>query len=70
MIAGFADGERHALRQRPVEAGREIVEHDHTFARVDERVHHMASDIAGAAGNQDRHATVRSHAVPWPINIR
>ena len=37
------------------EAGRQIVEHDHALAGVDQRVHHVAADIAGAAGDQDRH---------------
>ena len=36
-------------------AGREIVEHHHALAGIDERMHHVAADIAGAAGDQDRH---------------
>ncbi len=55
LIAGLADDERHAFGHRPVEAGREVVEHDHALAGIDQRVHHVAADIAGAAGDQDRH---------------
>src|SRR5262245_26679311 len=40
----------------PMETGREVVEHHDALAGIDERMNHMASDIAGAAGNQDRHA--------------
>ena len=55
LVAGLADHERHPLRHRPIESGREIVEHDHALAGIDQRVDHVASDIAGAAGDQDRH---------------
>ena len=55
LIASLADDDRHALRHRPIEAGGEIVEHDHALAGIDQRVDHVASDIAGAAGDQDRH---------------
>ena len=37
----------------------EVVEHDHALARGEKRVDHMASDIAGAAGDQDRHELAR-----------
>ena len=40
------------LGNRPFEAGRQIVEHDHPFAGLEEGVHHMAADIAGAAGTR------------------
>ncbi len=56
LIAGLPDQQRDALRQCPIESGREIVEHDHALAAVDERVDHVTSDIAGAAGDQDCHA--------------
>jgi hypothetical protein len=56
LVTGFADDERHALRHRPVETGGEIVEHHHALAGIEERENHVASDIAGAAGDQDRHA--------------
>ena len=55
LVAGLADDERHALGDRPVEAGRQIVEHDHALAGIGELVDHVAADIAGAAGDQDCH---------------
>ena len=55
-ISDVTDDERGALRYRPIETGREVVEHHDALAGIDERMDHVASDIAGAAGNQDRHA--------------
>ena len=55
LIAGLAEDQRHALGDRPVEAGREVVEHDDLLARRDQRIDHVAADVAGAAGDQDRH---------------
>jgi hypothetical protein len=48
--------EQHALRDCPIESGREVIEHHDALAGIDERMNHVTSDIAGAAGNQDRHA--------------
>ena len=42
-------------QSNPVESSRKIVEHDDALAGRDERVDHMAADVAGAAGDQDRH---------------
>ena len=56
LVAGIADDERHALGEQPGESGREVVEHHDALAGIDEFVHHMAADIAGSAGDQDRHA--------------
>ena len=56
LIAGIANHERRTRRHRPIEAGGEIVEHHHALAGIDQRVNHVASDIAGAAGHQGRHA--------------
>ena len=56
LIPSVANHEGHARRHRPIEAGREIVEHHHALAGIGQRMHHVASDIAGAAGYQDRHA--------------
>jgi hypothetical protein len=55
LIAGVADEEQGALRYRPIETGRKIVKYYDALAGVYERVNHVASDIAGATGNQDRH---------------
>ena len=55
LIAALADNQRNARRNRPIEAGRQVVEHHHALAGVAQRVHHVTADIAGAAGDQNRH---------------
>ena len=55
LVAGVADHHGHALGDRPGEAGGEVVEHDDPLPRVDEGMDHVASDVSGAAGNEDRH---------------
>ncbi len=55
LIAGVADDQRDAFRHRPFEPGGEVVEHDDALARVDQRVDHMAADIAGPARHQNCH---------------
>ena len=55
LVAGIADDQRHALGDRPVEAGGQVVEHDDRLAGLDQRMDHVAADIAGAAGDQNRH---------------
>ncbi len=55
LVAGLADDERHAFGDGPVEARRQIVEHDHALAGIDELIDHVAADIAGAACDQDCH---------------
>ena len=55
LVPDLADDKRYILRHSPFETGRQIVEHHHALAGIDERVDHMASDIAGTAGDQDRH---------------
>jgi hypothetical protein len=49
LIAAVADNERHARRDRPVMAGRQIVEDDHTLAGVGKLEHHVAANIARSA---------------------
>jgi len=56
LVTDVADDERRALRYCPIETARKVVEHHDALARVDERMNHVTSDIAGAAGDQDRHA--------------
>ena len=51
VIADIADHERHALRHRPAEAGRQIVENHGPVARIEQGQNHMAADIARAAGH-------------------
>ena len=55
LIADVADQELCFRRHRPVESGREIVDHNHTLAGVDQRIDRLATNVAGAAGDQDRH---------------
>ena len=64
LISGIADHERRTRRHRPIEAGGEIVEHHHALAGIDQRVNHVASDIAGAAGHQGRHAAQCLASIP------
>ena len=62
-VAGRADDERDVRGQQESEAGAQIIEHDDVLAGIGQRVHHMASDVTGAARHQDRHAkTLCCHA--------
>ncbi len=54
-VAGLTDEQRHPGGERLAEAGRQVVQHHHLLAGIDERVHHVTADIAGAAGHQDGH---------------
>src|SRR5215471_21307597 len=56
LVTDVADDERRALRYCPIETACKVVEHHDALAGIDERMNHVASDIAGAAGDQDRHA--------------
>ncbi len=55
LVAGVADHQRHALGDRPGKAGGQIVQHNDPFPRFEQGVDHVASDVPGAAGNEDRH---------------
>ena len=55
LVAAVALDEMRLRRDRPVEAGRQIVEDDHLFAGIDEMPDHVAADIAGSAGDQNAH---------------
>ena len=55
LIATFADDERHARGNGSAMSGGEIVEHHDALAGVDQRVDHLAADIAGATGDENRH---------------
>ena len=44
----------HIIGDRPAKAGDQIVDDDHRIARIAQRQHRMAADIAGAAGDEDR----------------
>jgi hypothetical protein len=56
LVTDIADDERCALRYCPIETARKVVKNRDALAGIDERMNHVTSDIAGAAGNQDRHA--------------
>src|SRR5262249_62013047 len=51
LISDVADDKRRALRYRPIKTGREVVEQHDALAGIDERMNHVAFDIAGAAGD-------------------
>ena len=52
LVADVALDEAAASGHRPAEAGGEVVDHHHLPARVEQRQHGMAADIAGAAGDE------------------
>ena len=56
LVPGVTDDKLGALCYRPIETGTEIVEHHDALARIQECVNHVASDVAGAAGDEDSHA--------------
>jgi hypothetical protein len=78
MSATSPSTKRNAVGHGPAEAGRQIVEHHHRPAGIEQREHGMAADIAGAAGDQDgeglgvcRHEAPRKIcANPMPQSIR
>ena len=55
LVAGIADEQRHALGQEGGKSGGEIVDHDDAFAGFRQRKDHVASDIAGASGDEHGH---------------
>ncbi len=62
LIAGISVDEQGPGRDRPGKTGRQIVERNDALAGIDERIHHMAADIARAACDQNRHVGVRFSA--------
>ena len=55
LVRDVANDELCLRRHCPLKAGREPVDHDDVLARVEQRPNHVAADIAGPAGYQDRH---------------
>ena len=55
LVAGIADEQRHALGQEGGKSGGQIVDHDDAFAGFRQRMNHVTSDIAGAAGDEHGH---------------
>jgi hypothetical protein len=68
LVAGLADDQRHTLGHGPLEAGREIIEHDDVLAGIDQLIDHVAADIPGAASDQDRHV-FEPPVLSWPTRI-
>ena len=55
FVAGVADEQRHAFGQEGGKSGGKVVDHDDAFAGFHQRMNHMASDIAGATGDEHGH---------------
>ena len=55
LVTDIADYQRRSFRQRQEEPGRQIVDHDDGLARVHQRMHHVAADIAAATCHQNGH---------------
>ena len=51
---------------RPAKAGREIVEHHHRIAGIEQREHGVAADIAGAAGHENGRS---GHEIPLGVSF-
>ena len=57
-VGDFALNEDGVFADLRAPPGRKIVEHDHLVAAIQQRVCRVAADIAGATGDQDRHAGI------------
>ena len=55
FIGGIADEQRHAFGQECGKPGGQVVDHDDAFAGLRQRANHVASDVAGAAGDKHGH---------------
>ena len=55
LVADVAGDELRLRRDRPAEAGREIVEDDDLLAGIDQLPDHVTADVAGAAGDEHAH---------------
>ena len=60
LIASVADDKRGLFGHGPAKAGRQIVENDNALAGIDKLQNHVTADVAGTAGNQDRHLRTRN----------
>ena len=59
LVGGIADEQRHAFGQERGKTGGQVVDHDDAFAGFRQRVNHVTSDIAGAAGDKHGHEFTR-----------
>ena len=60
LVPEITGDQRHVLRQRAGEAGRQVVQHHDPLARIVQRPDHVAADIARPARDQNRHAVSRA----------
>src|SRR5690606_18862065 len=65
-IANVALHEGGILMHGPAEAGAQIIDHHYRPARIDQRQHRMAADIACAAGDEDG-GLVAVHDAGWSL---
>ena len=63
LVGGIADEQRHAFGQEGGKAGGQVVDHDDAFAGFHQRMNHVTSDIAGAAG--DKHGHELTHLLDY-----
>ena len=55
LVGGIADEQRNAFGQEGGKAGGQVVDHDDAFAGFHQRMNHVTSDVAGAAGDKHGH---------------
>ena len=55
LVPGIADEQWDTFGQERRKAGREVVDHGNAFAGFHQRLNHVTSDIAGAAGDKHGH---------------
>ena len=64
LVGDLALHQRGLLAHERAVAGRKIVEDHDRLAAVEQRVGHVAADIAGAAGDQNAHDGLAAGARP------
>ena len=69
-VAGRAGDEGDEARDEEAKTGGQVVEHDLRLAGIDERMHHVAADIAGPAGDQNRHDLAPNGARAMVMAVR
>ena len=60
LVAEIALHQGGGLRHGGAKAGRQVVDDDDGLARIEQRQHHVAADVAGAARHQNRHGPLPS----------
>jgi hypothetical protein len=73
FVRRIADEQRYAIRQEGRKSGRQIVDHHDAFVGFRQRLNHVTSDIAGAAGDKHGHDLTQSprtrsgDAIGWAV---